>query len=122
MLGCETKDPAAGSERDRLLRQAVGAGSPPQVAEDAAAATTLKFGDEWGQRAAAYFWGCVRKRALRGEAPGASQRLVLAGLAADLAAAGRAPGDVFVEMSRFWGARVDAELLEPYRPGDARVA
>ena len=122
MHGCDTKDPAVGALRASLLRQAVEAGSPPHVAQDAAVATGSKFGEEWDGRAAAYFWGCVRKRALRGEAPEASQRLVLAGLAADLAAAGRAPGDVFVEMSRLWGARVDAALLEPYRPREARVA
>jgi hypothetical protein len=111
-----------GSLRDSIVRRAVEAGSPEQVAAAAAGVTAAKFGDAWDARAEAYFWGCVRRRALRGEAPRLSQRLVLAGLAQDLAAAGRGPDDVFTEMSRLWSERVDAALLEPYRPHDARVA
>ena len=115
-------DLEATSVRDGIVRRAVEAGSPEQVAAAAAGVTAAKFGDSWDARAEAYFWGCVRRRALRGEAPRLSQRLVLAGLAQDLAAAGRGPDGVFSEMSRLWSERVDAALLEPYRPRDARVA
>lgn len=85
----------------------VSRGVPQEVVTAAKSAVARRFANLAGspldtvarQRVAAYFWGTVRRRALR-HAPGYAQRIVSATLAADLAEAGWDPSAIRVELDR----------------------
>jgi hypothetical protein len=82
---------------DALVRSALALGTPAQVAEEARRVTAQRFRCAESQakaelrRAEAYFWGVVRRRALRGRAPAIARLIVAASLASELAEAGHAP-------------------------------
>jgi len=91
-----------------LCREAATArGVPQEVVTAAQRAVARRFADLAGppldaagrQRVAAYFWGTVRRRALR-QAPGYAERVVWATLAADLADAGWDPFAISAELER----------------------
>jgi hypothetical protein len=106
----------------RALHSAVALGTPEGVADDALAVTRRKFGRAWSERSEAYFWGIVRRRALRGQAPRVSRRLVLDSFARELADAGHSPQSVFAEIVRVFGADEDRTLIDRYRPLPERAA
>jgi len=82
---------------ESLVRSAVQAGAPAAVAEEARRITADRlFGERSGrvrdrERAESYFWGVVRRRALRGDAPAIARLMVEASLAAELREAGHIP-------------------------------
>jgi len=85
----------------------VSRGVPQEVVTAAKSAVARRFADiaespldtATRQRVAAYFWGTVRRRALR-HAPGYAQRIVSAAVAADLAEAGWDPCAIRTELDR----------------------
>jgi hypothetical protein len=85
---------------DTLVRAAVTVGAPPPVAEEARRATQALFKERSVRagadrvRAESYFWGVVRRRALRGEAPAIARMIVAASIAADRSEAGLPPDAV----------------------------
>lgn len=80
---------------DSLVRSAMSAGAPARVAEEARRVTEARFGPGPAkarrERLESYFWGVVRRRALRGGAPAIARLLVAASLASELAEAGHTP-------------------------------
>lgn len=82
-------------------------GVPSDVAASAAGAAAGRFAEHAGapltsetrQRATAYFWAVVRRRATR-HAPGYARRIVRATMSADLEAAGWDPSAISVELER----------------------
>jgi hypothetical protein len=80
-----------------LVRSAVAAGAPAPVAEEARSVTASRFSTLWERqrvdraRIEAYFWGVVRTRALRGQAPAIARLMVAASLASELREAGHPP-------------------------------
>jgi hypothetical protein len=77
---------------DALVRTAVAAGTPAEVADEARRATAARFPRGMqgarAERAEAYFWGVVRRRALSGHAPAIARLIVEASLAIEMQAAG----------------------------------
>lgn len=68
------------------------------------------------QRARAYFWGVVRRRAAGGGGnAGLSARFVLSTVVADLAGTGRSGAAVWEELQRGWADKVPRDVLEEYR-------
>jgi hypothetical protein len=101
---------------DRAVAVATGAGTPPEVASEARRATQARFSGSGqrglARRAEAYFWGVLRRSALRGRAPGLSQSLVAASLAAELVEAGYGAEDAHREVMRVYGpAMADAAIF-----------
>ena len=84
----------ARSAFDALSRSAIAAGTPTSVAEEARRATTARFPAGCGgrraerERAEAYFWGVVRRRALAGQAPEIARLIVAASVASEMREAG----------------------------------
>jgi hypothetical protein len=81
---------------DRLVRSAVCAGTPEQVADEARRVTAARRGARGTTsaeraRTEAYFWGVIRRRALTGAAPAIVRIMVAASLASELREAGHAP-------------------------------
>ena len=113
-----------GAEFDRLVATAARAGAPASVAEEARRVTAARFaaatrdGSSTG-RAEAYFWGVVRRRALRGDAPAIARSLLVTSLAADLADAGHTPDAVAREVARVYGGSWAGACAAP---GDGRAA
>lgn len=97
---------ARGSLED-LVAAAVSAGATIPLAEDARRITAARFrlrgSAPVSDRAGAYFWGVVRRRALRGAAPVLARSLVAASLAEDLAAAGHPDDAIRREVVRLCG-------------------
>jgi hypothetical protein len=77
-----------------VARAAVSVGTPAAIAEEARLATSARFPAGPGrtraerERAEAYFWGVVRRRALSGQAPAIARLIVEASLASEMAVAG----------------------------------
>ena len=89
-----------------LVATAVRAGAPLPVAEEARRATAVRFargGRRSATRTEAYFWGVVRRQALRGGAPAITRALLMTSLAAELTDAGHAPEAVLLEVARVYG-------------------
>ncbi len=82
-------------------------GVPAEVADVATRVALSRFGElsnaqldiATRRRVAAYFWGVVRRRAIR-SAPGYAARVVRAALAADLAEAGWDAAAIYAELER----------------------
>jgi hypothetical protein len=111
---------------DDLVAAAVRAGTPEPVADEARRATARRICGAGSHtaatsRAEAYFWGVVRRRALRGSAPRLTRSLVAASMAADLADAGHAPEVVRREVARVYGQEA-ADSLRPAFRGSGRAA
>jgi hypothetical protein len=85
---------------EALVASARSAGTPEDVAQEARRATAVRFVPERGSRRTApprvesYFWGVVRRRALKGGAPAVARLLVAVSLAAELEEAGH-PSETF---------------------------
>jgi hypothetical protein len=85
----------------------VSRGVPRETVSAAKRAVAVRFADLTAahldgvarQRIAAYFWGVIRRRALR-QAPSYARRIVRATLAADLADAGWDSSSIDVELAR----------------------
>jgi hypothetical protein len=94
-----------GRSLERLVAVAVGAGAPSEVAEEARAVTLRRFGHEATsrERAEAYFWGVVRRRALGGSAPRLVASLLAASMADDLIEAGHRPDVVSQRVALAYG-------------------
>lgn len=78
---------------DTLVTSAVRAGTPMIVADEARRATLAILRSSRPtaserERAEAYFWGVVRRRALAGRAPAIARLIVAASLASELTEAG----------------------------------
>lgn len=103
-----------------LALRAAESGVPEGVVVEAREAVRAKFsagvGARESQRLEAYFWGVVRRRALRGAAPRLGDTLVLASLAEELRGAGFGTSEVYAELRRVYGGRIDAALVDVYRP------
>lgn len=123
----EQHHPVAAPTLEVLLLTAIEAGVPSDVADEARRVTARAFGlNGRGARAATrraehYFWGVIRRRALRGGAPGVTQKLVIASLAQELTAAGHAPEAVLAEVERLHG-RGAAALIGLRDPVGGRAA
>jgi len=100
-----------------LVASAVSAGTPGGVAEEARRITAARFrvvssDAAVSDRARSYYWGIVRRRALRGHAPALTESLLALSLASELAAAGHEPEAVKREVARLYGeSRVP--VIEP---------
>lgn len=85
---------SASGALEPLVRSAMAAGAPAAIAEEARRVTVSRFPSAVRgtraerERAEAYFWGVVRRRALSGHAPAIARLIVEASLAAELQAAG----------------------------------
>jgi hypothetical protein len=83
---------------EALVASARTAGAPETVALEARRATMARFVPEGGPgrlaspRVESYFWGVVRRRALKGGAPAVARLMVAASLAAELEEAGHRAG------------------------------
>jgi hypothetical protein len=108
---------------DALVASAVCAGAPIAVAEEACRATTRRFGGSTGaaNRVEAYYWGVVRRRALRGAAPRLARSLLAASLAAELTEAGHSPSSVRREVACAYGEQC-AEAIYAVTDGSDRAA
>lgn len=101
-----------------LMARAVAAGAPASVAIEAMRVTSTRFagrgaGDgRMSARAEAYFWGVIRRSALRGAAPAVSRLLVIASLERELRDAGHTPEAVRRELTRLYGV----ESCSAFRP------
>jgi hypothetical protein len=120
MSGLSTNAARAGAKV--AVARAVAAGTPPEVAGEACAVTTEKFGSRWSRRAEAYFWGVVRRRALRGQAPSLARRLVVGSFADELRSAGHSDESVCAEIVRLFGASAVPQELEGGRSQPVRAA
>jgi hypothetical protein len=98
---------------DRLVEAAVEAGAPPEVAEEARLVVVRRFRGEKTPRARAeaYFWGVVRRRALRGAAPRLVESLLAASMATDLIEAGHRPEAVSRQVALVYGDAARHSLL-----------
>jgi hypothetical protein len=115
----------------RLRREATeDQGVPDRVAAGAAAAVIRRFedgaetqSDHDTGRVTAYFWGVVRRKAMRERDCGDTfrDRYLVAALADDLIEGGHDPQDVFDEIVRKFGATVSQDVLERFRPSPAAV-
>lgn len=109
----------AGAELAGLVDRALSDGVPTRVVQEARRAAEAKFGavgSGVSRRAEAYFWGVVRRRALRGAAPSVRDRLLVASLVEELREAGHGPVEVHAELERVYGDVVGRALIEIYRP------
>jgi hypothetical protein len=108
---------------DDLVASAVRAGAPIPVAEDARRATMRRFDGSVGvtSRVEAYYWGVVRRRALRGAAPRLTRSLLAASLAAELTEAGHSPSSVRCEVVRAYGEQC-VEAIYAVVDGGGRAA
>lgn len=93
---------------DDLVVTAVNAGAPASLAEEAHRVTAQRFrisgrAAAVSERARSYFWGVVRRSALRGGAPTLTESMLALSLADELAAAGHAPEVVLREVARTYG-------------------
>lgn len=116
---------AGGRLEERLLAEAAARGVPAAMATHAARVTRERLGreadpaSEAGRRRwRAYFWGVVRRSALRGRRDGGATAhlLVLTSMAEDLRGAGYGPVRVYDELCRAYGGAVAPEALERFRP------
>ena len=93
---------------------------PAGVVEEARRACLGRFSGSASvsaSRVEAYFWGVVRRRALQGAAPALGRWMLVSSAAGELAAAGHAPADVYLELRRLYGDVVEASVVERFRPG-----
>lgn len=101
-----------------LLSRALRSGVPAATAGEARAITAARFGIRGdapvSRRAEAYFWGIVRRRALKGGAPAFADSLLALSLATELTAAGHCPEQVRREVARVYGEAFLA-VVEPAR-------
>jgi hypothetical protein len=85
-------------ELEALVAAARSVGAPEEVAVEARRATMARFVPEGGfgrmasPRVESYFWGVIRRRALKGGAPAVARLIVAASLAAELEEAGHRVG------------------------------
>jgi hypothetical protein len=124
MRGTDSTSPT-NKTMDDLASRAVRMGVPPLVVKEAVTAARAKFSAGSARRAKvreeAYFWGVVRRCALRGAAPRVGETLVLASLAQELRNAGYGPEEVYSEVCRVYGGRMDATLIGAYQPGSRAI-
>lgn len=109
---------------DQLVLSARQAGAPSALAEDARRVTAARFriaGSAAGvsERARAYFWGIIRRRALRGTAPAFTDSMLALSLATELVAAGHAPDVVREEVARVYGEARAAAVAHSIEDGRA---
>lgn len=106
------RDPVSFSDRpalERLAGHALAAGAPRAVVSEAVAITAARFprraegGRAPRARVEAYFWGVVRRSALRGAAPAVTRRLVIDSLERELREAGHTPEAIRRELTRLYG-------------------
>lgn len=91
---------------DGLTATARSLGTPGDVIAEARAATALRFGGSGradASRVGSYFWGVVRKRALRGGAPAVGALLVMDSMWSDMAEAGHRPESILRELRTTFG-------------------
>ena len=120
MYGESGRSCGIGRLLEALTEDATGRGAPAPVADEARRAAAERFrgaARPSRPRVEAYFWGVIRRRALRGGAPAMRQRLLLTSFVEELTAAGHAPSRVYEELQRVYGGMVDPSLLEAFRPG-----
>ena len=122
-----TSEKRAAAERleARLVAEATRRGVPEGLASHAASVTRKRLGcqadpvsDAGRRRWKAYFWGVVRRSALRERRDGGATAhlLVLTSMADDLRGAGYAPMRVYDELCRAYGGAVAPEVLDRFRP------
>jgi hypothetical protein len=107
-----------------LVAEAVSRDVPPDIAQEAQAATRYAMQARsqrpaglLRRRAEAYFSAVVRRRVVRSaRSAKASARLVLASVVDDLRRTGRSGGDIWEELQRGWAQTVPQDVLEEYRP------
>jgi hypothetical protein len=105
---------------DSLTLDAAAGGVPVSVADEARRAAEQRFhaaGRPSPARVTAYFWGVIRRRALRGGAPIMRERLLVTSFVEELTVAGHAPSRVYEELLLAYGDSVDPTLLDAFRPG-----
>lgn len=110
---------------EALAEDATGKGAPAPVAEEARRAAAARFRGPVRpsrSRVEAYYWGVIRRRALRGGAPAMRQRLLLTSFVEELTSAGHTPSRVYEELRRVYGGTVDPVLLDAFRPGSSAHA
>lgn len=97
-----------------IEERAVASGVSVAVARQAREVTARRFVSDAAGRARleAYFWGVVRRRALRGGAPAVRERLCLVSLVDELAAAGHTRDRILDEARRTFGGAIDAAEIE----------
>lgn len=98
-----------------LVARASDLGVPARVADEAARAVARASRSEAApfarSRAEAYFWGVVRRRALRGEAPRFNRLLLAASLASELLEAGHSAASAADEVARVYGVDVAPDVI-----------
>ncbi len=106
---------------ETAVARAVAAEVPEAVVREARDIALAKFG-RGSERAGAYFWGVLRRRALRGQAPALARWLVISSFAAELLDAGHTEASVYSELVRVFGPSAGRWLLETHRPTAGRAA
>jgi hypothetical protein len=125
MYGESSRSDAVGRLLDALAEDATGRGVPAPVADEARRVAAGRFRAARRPsrpRVEAYFWGVIRRRALRGGASAMRQWLLMTSFVEELTAAGHAPSRVYEELRRVYGGMVEPCLLEAFRPGSSAHA
>ena len=125
MYGESSRSDAVGRLLDTLAEDATGRGVPAPVADEARRVAAGRFRAACRPsrpRVEAYFWGVIRRRALRGGASSMRQWLLMTSFVEELTAAGHAPSRVYEELRRVYGGMVEPGLLEAFRPGSSAHA
>ena len=105
-----------------VVERAVAVGTPRHLVESALDVTRRNLGPSWTPRSEAYFWGVLKRRALRGEAPSVTSRLVVDSFVRELRDAGHTAEHAYAEAVRVFGASVESCVLDAYRPRPERAA
>jgi hypothetical protein len=109
---------------DTLIRTAVEADVPQEIAEESKQATLRGLGldprakvtAQTRRRIEAYFTAVLRRKVIaRRTSPRATARIVVASVVADLESTGRDATAIWSELDRGWRDRIPCDVLEEYR-------